>query len=75
MPLESKYAAPADAASLETHAARVEAYEHICRAALAASGPVRAPAFALDSAQLDSLFTARQLDVLVVRPLKRPGPP
>lgn len=50
------------------HSTRIEAYEHICKAALAVGGPVRPPAALLDPKQLSALFTQRQLDTLVARP-------
>jgi hypothetical protein len=74
MSLESKYGEGRVAGGItavEQHAVHIEAYEHICRAALTLGGPIRAPALLLDPKQLDALFTEKQLDVLIIRPLKR----
>ena len=71
MPLESKHDPPEPPLAADSAAARLEAYEHICRAAL----PARAPAFLLDAEQLGALFAPGQLEVLVVRPLWRADPP
>lgn len=55
---------PADKA-----ATQLEAYERVTRAVHTRS--LRAPAFWLSEEQLSALFAPRQLDSLVVRPLRR----
>jgi hypothetical protein len=67
MPLESKHDRRDVPTDIGAYGPRIEAYEHVCRAALAAGGPMCTPALLLDPGQLDALFTKQQLEVLGVR--------